>query len=282
MLKLVALAFSLWITATLVATWIGGLRTGVASLIGPYVRVRRQTHPVSYVLALVLLFIPAAIGVGSSVVGFKMAFPPQWIPAPPARGYAEPISSASQLAGYFPSSLTLATYKCAEFPKAVPLLSRTEAAWYSGHLTAAGEPSLTPARESGKSTQKVYRFTWLRSFDPPIIVRIQDGSGGIFVMTASRLSGKGGYEPGTVDARVERTLTASETAQFRRALAGANELKLKAVTCDRGSDGAEWIFEARDGGAYRYVNRWSPKSGPMHTLGTVMLSFTGWPFDADY
>ena len=279
---IVAQAFILWITATLIAVWIGSLRTGVASLIGPYLRVKRQTHPVSYVLALVLLFIPAAIGVGLSVVGFKMMFPLQWIPAPPARGYAEPVSSASQLGAFFPASLTLATYKCAEFPKAVPLLNMEEAAWYSSHLKAAGEPSLIPAPESGKSTQKVYRFTWLRSFDPPIIVRIQEGASGTLLMTASRLSGKGGYEPGTVDARVERALTASETGQFRRALAGANELKLKAVTCDLGYDGAMWIFEAKDGGAYRYVNRWSPKSGRMRALGTVMLSFTGWPFDADY
>jgi hypothetical protein len=195
----------------------------------------------------------------------------QWVPSVPARGYAHPSGMVAH--GYFPPALTRATYKCAEFPKPVPLVSAQEVDWFSEQLLAADEPSILPALASGTN---VYRFTWLRSFDPPVMIRIEEAGGGEFLMTASRLSGKGGYEPGEVEARVRRKLTTGEVSQFQRALLSANRLRLKAVSCGNGYDGALWIMEAVDRGAYRYVNRWSPHRGPVRALGMVMLSFTGW------
>ncbi len=101
-------------------------------------------------------------------------------------------------------------------------------------------------------------------------------------MTATFLSGQGGYEPGKVEKRIQRTLTSSEGQQFRRALDAANGLRMPAVECNSGYDGAMWILEAAEDGKYRYVNRWSPKSGPANALGKVMLSFTGWHFQDVY
>jgi hypothetical protein len=282
MVELVGLAFLIWITAIFIATWIASLRTGVAPLIGPYVRVRRETNRVGYFAAVALLFIPAAAGVALSATFFRMAFPHQQIPSPPAKGYAQPPRSTSEPNGYFPTALTRTMYKCGAFPKAIPLLSPPEAAWYSQALAAAGEPSLIPTLTPDKTAVNVYRFTWLRSFDKPIVVRIQEGTGGTLLMTASRLSGRGGDELGKVESRMVRKLTASEARQFVFALNGTNRLKLKAVSCDSGYDGAQWIFEAVDKGAYRYVNRWSPKTGSVRALGTSMLKFTGWVSDADY
>jgi hypothetical protein len=282
MLELVALAFLVWITATFIAVWIASLRTGIVTLVGPYVRVRRETNRVGYFAAVTLLLVPVVAGVALSTAFFKIAFPYQSIPAPLEKGYAQFPRSASEPMGYFPTELTRTLYKCADFPKAIPLLSPLEVSWYSKVLAAAGEPSLIPALTPDKTARNLYRFTWLRSFHKPIVVRIQEGSGGALLMTASRLSGSGGYEPGKVEARIERELTAGEAKRFPHAFSGTNRLKLKAVDCEKGYDGAEWIFEASDMGAYRYVNRWSPKTGPVRALGTTMLSFTGWVSNADY
>lgn len=281
MLKLVGLAFLVWITATFGAAWIDGLRTGVVSLVGPSFRVRRSTHPIGYIAGMGLLTVPVAVGLIASAFGFKMAFPYQSIPASPAAGYAQASHVVSGQRGYFPTALTRMTYKCAEFPKAVPVLSPDVVDWYSKHLTVAGEPTLLPAPTPSRATNSAYRFIWLRSFDKPVVVRIQEGSNGALFMTASRLSGMGGYEPGKVEARIERELTASEKRWLLRAFAAADRLRLKAVTCGNGNDGAAWIFEALDGGAYRYVDRWSPKTGPVRALGLMMLSFTGWELGPD-
>jgi len=277
----VALALFVWITAILIASVVHGLRSGVISLIGPYVRVRWATNPVGFTLAVALLLVPtviSALGTGAFLV---MTFPYQRIPSPPANGYAGSVA-ASGAVGYFPAALTRATYKCADFPRAVPLLSSEDVGWYSKHLAAAGEPSFAGRGAHGAKAGDAYRFTWLRSFDKPVVIRIQEGSAGVLLMTASRLSGKGGYEPGAVEARVERPLTTAEAGRFRRALAAAGRLRLKAVTCRHGYDGASWIFEAVDGGAYRYVERWSPKAGPVRALGLEMLSFAGWAVDPAY
>ena len=47
-------------------------------------------------------------------------------------------------------------------------------------------------------------------------------------------------------------------------------------------DGAEWIFEANDKGAYRYVHRWTPQDGPLRSLGETMIGLTGWKLDPIY
>ncbi len=240
MLTFIGLALTVWITAIFVAGWVDGLRTGVASLVGPYGQVRRQNSPFSYAVAMALLFIPAAVGVIASVSVFKMAFSLQWIPEPPAKGYA--AASSALAGGYFPAGMTRQTFKCAEHRKANPILSPLKVDWYSRQLAAAGERSLVSMAAGEKSAENVYRFTWLRSFDKPVFIRIQEIAPGAFQMTASRLSGTGGYEPGTVEVRIERKLSDAEAKRFLRALAAANRLRLKAVDCRRGYDGAEWIF----------------------------------------
>jgi len=130
--------------------------------------------------------------------------------------------------------------------------------------------------------QDIYRFTWLRSFEKPIVVRIAQTEGGVLLMTASRLSGMGAYVPGSVEARIVRRLSQDEANQFRRALSAANGLRLRAVSCRWGYDGAQWIFEGVDRGRYRYVERWTPDRGSVRALGLVMLSFTGWETEPVY
>ncbi|MEH6677790.1 hypothetical protein [Phenylobacterium sp.] len=288
MAELAVFAFVLCITALLVAGWIRALLTGRAALIGPFVRADRAKRPVGYALIMGLLLLPITIGIIATIVGAQLAFPLEHIPAPQAAGYAEPSQlrgrqRAEAVPGYFPASLSQTSYTCRDIDIGTrPILGEMEVAWYSSHLSAAGEPSLLEAVNPEAPTQDVYRFTWLRSFDKPIVIRIEQAKSGALLMTASRLSGMGGYEPGSVEARIVRGLSQDEANQFRRALSVANGLRLRAVSCDWGFDGAQWIFEGVDRGRYRYVERWTPDRGSVRALGLVMLSFTGWEIEPVY
>lgn len=276
------------VTAALAAGWISALVTGRISLIGPFVRVNRAKRPVSYVVLMALSLLPIVFGLGASVVAAERAFPLPHVPGPPAAGYAATSQPrgpehAEATLGYFPASLSQTNYTCRDRDIGTrPILEEWEAGWYSSHLSAAGEPSLLEAVNQEAPRQDIYRFTWLRSFDKPIVVRIEQAKSGALLMTASRLSGMGGYVPGSVEARIVRGLSQDEANQFRRALSAANGLRLRAVSCRWGYDGAKWIFEGVDRRRYRYVQRWSPDQGSVRALGLVMLSFTGWEIEPVY
>jgi hypothetical protein len=131
--------------------------------------------------------------------------------------------------------------------------------WYGKHLTSMHEPSLWAAAVRGET---MYRFLWLRTFDAPIAVRVViDGWRAHLV--AARTSGQGGYDPGPVDARRERALSWAEVKRLESALAAA-DFDTTATDRDGGLDGAQWIIERADGGAYRLVQRWSPSDDPEH------------------
>lgn len=162
-------------------------------------------------------------------------------------------------------------------------LSDFEADWYSTHLRAARESSLylesqRPASRGGQS----YRFTWLRSFHEPVVIRVDRLPSSEMRLTAKRLSGYGGYGPGRIVARIDRLLSRDEAAEFERTLSAGRVLDLAPRDCRGGGDGANWIFEANDRGSYRYLMRWTPKQGAVRDTGMLLMSFTGWRFQPVY
>src|SRR5919198_5935785 len=64
--------------------------------------------------------------------------------------------------------------------------------WYGKQLRATGQGSL--CRESRK-VEQVYRLTWIPSFHPTVMVRIEK-RGGAQLLHAVRLSGAGGFYTG--------------------------------------------------------------------------------------
>lgn len=158
-----------------------------------------------------------------------------------------------------------------------------EANWYSTHLRAAREPSLYLASQAPATrAARTYRFTWLRSFHEPVIIRLDERPNGVLRLTAKRLNGKGGYGPGSIAARVERDLTPDEAHRFERLLSSSRLFRTAAWDCHAGADGAEWVFEANDRGAYLFHKRWTPERGPLHDVGLLLIGFTGWRFDPIY
>src|SRR5262245_42348787 len=129
--------------------------------------------------------------------------------------------------------------------------------WYYIHLAAMEEPSLSCG---ALEDTEAYRFLWLRSSHNPIAVRVFR-RGVDYSLEAVILDGNGGYEPGHVSRRVTKTLSRD---QWQAVIAGLEGVQFwqMATQCDElGLDGAQWIVEARRGGRYHIVDRWSGNHG---------------------
>jgi len=186
---------------------------------------------------------------------------------------------------YLPPSLRSSVYVCETGATShpFPAVSDGEADWFSSQWRAAGEPSLYEQSISPDSRRKnTYRFTWLRSFHAPIIVRIDEDASGNMHLTAKRLTGKGGYAPGRIGRVAHRALTTDERDRLLHQLGGDDLDKLEPVGCTVGLDGAQWILEIRMGGSYHYANRWSPSDGPMRRIGEMFLKLTGFNLEPIY
>jgi hypothetical protein len=183
---------------------------------------------------------------------------------------------------YFSQEILGTIVKCpGDAPDGRPAADDLRAEWYAKVWRAADEPSLyLQSRDAKPPLRRTYRFTWLRTFHAPVVVRLDERDGGRFWMTAKRLSGKGGYDPGQVTGKTERFLTPDET----RAILGLlDRAKTVAPTsCDMGLDGSQWILEGVEGGKLSYADRWSPKAGPVHKVGLAFLGLTGWKLDPVY
>ena len=168
-------------------------------------------------------------------------------------------------------------------PNADRVASTGSEGWYAPHWRAAEEPLLaSSARGEGADGRRVVRFTWLPTFDAPVIVRLSTDVSGITTMTATQLTGQGGYEPGGVARRVVRQLTAAERARVDAMIRDSRVFDQRPTLCSAGLDGSEWIAEAVDGSGYHYVDRWSPEDGPSRVFGMHMLGLTGWRFSRIY
>src|SRR5688572_21183417 len=66
--------------------------------------------------------------------------------------------------------------------------------WYSNALERVNERSLNRAARDKK--RHVYRFLWLRSFHPPVAIRIEITGDGTGNLVGKQLDGRGGYDFG--------------------------------------------------------------------------------------
>lgn len=194
---------------------------------------------------------------------------------------------------YFPPSLLEAVEPC-EYGNGrtgEPVMDGFRSEWYSSHLRAAREPRLGGAAPTyALDGLGVLRFTWLRSFHAPVMVRVEAVSDDSLRLTATELTGAGGYEPGRVARRIERRLSAEEARHLTAVLSEGQVLDLPpsdaCPVAENGDiiiqgDGARWIIEANGPGGYRYVDRWSGE-GPVRELGLHLLGLTGWTYERVY
>lgn len=182
---------------------------------------------------------------------------------------------------YFPTAFGKPAQVCnyKGYPECFATISSVEMDWYPQIWDAADEPSLYDrSREPRPQGRTTLRFTWLPTFDHPVIVRLER-QGGKVELIAKQLSGEGGYEPGKAGLSVTRSLSDAEVRQLNTILSRTAVLDQRATECDGGLDGSQWIVESVDDEGYRFINRWSPEKGPVRTFGDFALDLTGWKLD---
>ena len=185
---------------------------------------------------------------------------------------------------YFPPSYATPSILCEKGERpAFPIVSDFESKWYSGHLAAAQESSLYARSLRPLSAgEGALRFTWLRTFHPPVVVRVETSGEGARRLIVKQLSGAGGYAPGTVAKAIDRLLSPAEVERLDAMLARTQVFSLPPKLCDLGLDGAQWIIESVDAKGYRLVDRFTPRDGGVRDLGLFLLGLSGWEFGEIY
>ncbi|NML07780.1 hypothetical protein [Sphingomonas sp. G-3-2-10] len=184
---------------------------------------------------------------------------------------------------YFPPALATTPLSCRDNGRPMPILSDFENGWFSKHLRAAQEPSLyVAARKPPSGDDFILRFTWLRTFHAPVVIRVEPVPGGGFRLAARQLSGAGGYDPGKIAKRVDRAMTAAEVQGLRGVMARNAIFDQAPANCELGMDGSEWIIEGVDRAGYRFFKRWSPDDGAIRAVGLHLIGLSGWSFKDVY
>ena len=172
--------------------------------------------------------------------------------------------------------------------------SEGETEWYSGHLLALNQEPLWPLASDPEVT--VYRFTWLRTFHNPIVVRVKVSPNGSSDVYSVRADGAGGYEPGVIVERSRRHLSRSVTSALLSRINESGFWNLPAqkeastVVVDGrvveqiviGLDGAQWILEAVDDGKYHVFDDWSPEGGAYRSAMLHLLEFSRFDLEPIY
>ena len=124
--------------------------------------------------------------------------------------------------------------------------------WYSKHLHALEEPALNDSLSA-----KVFRFTWLRTFDNPIVIGLENKNDSI-TLYWKVCDGAGGYEPGKIIKDKCIRLTLKEWTDFVTNINSIDYWNLPSIESRiLGTDGAQWILEGKELGKYHVVDRWS-------------------------
>jgi hypothetical protein len=127
----------------------------------------------------------------------------------------------------------------------------------------------------------VYRFTWIPSFHPSVLVHIQSDDHG-YTLLARILTGAGGYEPGGISRDTAFSLSELDQAVLARLLTEAHFWSSPTIPPPNGLigvDGSQWLLEGVEDGRYHVVDRWSPStSGPdaaFRRVGEWLLTRSG-------
>jgi len=143
--------------------------------------------------------------------------------------------------------------------------------WYSHMLFALREPVL----KDYKGDKEIYRFTWLRSFNHPAVIRLEK-QGDIVRLFSKVSNGAGGYEPGKIILDTTLSVTQKQVDTIKQKIELANFWTLQTESRDtNGLDGSEWIIEVYKNGNYHMVVRWTPEKGTnFRAIGEYLFSIS--------
>lgn len=139
--------------------------------------------------------------------------------------------------------------------------------WYSKHLKALREPVLSDTLPT-----KVFRFTWLRTFDNPIVIGIENYNNTVTLYWKVS-DGAGGYEPGKLIEEKRKNLSKKEWKLIVDKVNAINFWSLPSTENEiLGTDGSQWILEGKELGKYHFVDRWS--GGEIYKICLELLNLT--------
>ena len=143
--------------------------------------------------------------------------------------------------------------------------------WYSQMLFALEEPVL----KDYNGSKEIYRFTWLRSFNHPVVIRVEK-QGEIVLLFSKVSAGAGGYDPGKIIFDTTLRLTQKHIDTINLRLDNARFWTLQTETKnENGSDGSEWIIEAFKNNIYHMVVRWTPTNKmAFRSIGEYLISIS--------
>lgn len=191
---------------------------------------------------------------------------------PAASSIVEPrLSQFAQ--GYFPASFGEPSGACGYDGAPLPLIGEVERDWYPRQLRAASESSFLALAQCETPPEFALRFSYIPSFNPSVFIRVQPDGEGVSLV-AKRLTGAGGYEPGSLGRSKMLRLTPDQVERVKRA--AQMLFREPPDTCEMGFDGSQWLFEMVDKDGYRFVKRWSPDDGAAHDLGQLLIELSGW------
>jgi hypothetical protein len=159
--------------------------------------------------------------------------------------------------------------------------SERERGWTQQRLLEMGEPFLSCCNPG---VDEAYRFTWVRSFHPTVVVRFWRKGETQYVHVLTR-----DLNPEEVRAiandrlssRPVQTLSARQWTAVRDAVDGSGFWSEAESGTENGIDGATWVLEGRRDAGYHFVERWSPESGAFREGCLTLLQVAGFSVSAD-
>jgi hypothetical protein len=141
---------------------------------------------------------------------------------------------------------------------------------YSKHLRAMNEPILY----EGKLNKKIFRFTWLRTFHNPIVIRIERESDSVNLYYKIT-NGAGGYEPGEIIIDKRKKLTLDDWGNFIYLVDSCQFWStMPCEKLEEGLDGSQWILEGATNDYYQVVDKWTPGKGSYYDCCNFLIELT--------
>jgi hypothetical protein len=142
--------------------------------------------------------------------------------------------------------------------------------WYGKSLLRMNEPRLPELAKDVSAD--VYRFMILPTWGNSIVVRVRR-HGELYSLSARRLDGQAGYDPGKLVETKDLELGVDDSNALDTLIHNLNFFRLPTEDDVRGEDGDEWIIEGVSQGKYHVATRWCAASyGPEKRNLTAFLA----------
>ena len=152
------------------------------------------------------------------------------------------------------------------------------ARWLEKQLTDLKENCLFDKELNENTT--IYRFTWLRTFDNPIAIRIENTNNEIMLYWKIG-RGSGGYEPRGLKKSGKRKLTVNQWKKFLELVEKSNFDKLANKKDIPMMDGATWTLERKTPNEFKAHNTNQP-SNEIKSACLFLLDLTNLKIKNDY